>query len=179
MENHFCTSNHTNNTPMYILHFNLLCKNGRCPTLTDVQQPEGNNATSTTPTPSPAITSSYGEQPREDGRTYYTSGSNYLRPDCPRHPDQLLSGRGGRGRGSVRDDRNGGRGGRGAADQPRTAMAAWKYIHPMDSKTIVEINGTTWKFCNRCVCSVTRKVGFYNKTYTTNEHTDPRENPYI
>ena len=31
----------------------------------------------------------------------------------------------------------------------------------VDSNTIVEINGTTWKFCNRCVCSVTCKVGFY------------------
>ena len=40
----------------------------------------------------------------------------------------------------------------------------------MDSNTIVEINGTTWKFSNRCVCSVTCKVGFYNKTHTSSQH---------
>ena len=57
----------------------------------------------------------------------------------------------------------------------RTAMAAWKYINPVDSNTINEINGTTWKICNQCVYSVTCKVGFHNKTHTTSQHGDPAQ----
>ena len=112
---------------------------------------------SETPTLPPATS---GYQPRADGHTCYTCGGNHLRSDCPRRRNS--SERGGRGGGGARNAWNGGRGGHGAvvaADQPRTAMAAWKYIHPVDSNIIVEINGTTWKFCNRCVCSVIRNVG--------------------
>ena len=51
-------------------------------------------------------------------------------------------------------------------------MAAWKYIHPVDENTVVDISGTTWKFCQKCVCSVTDKSGFQNLFHTTSEHRD-------
>ena len=73
--------------------YGKIFKNGCWPALTDVQQPEGNNTTPETPTPSPTTS---GDQPRADGRTCYTCGEHHLRPDCPRHRNS--SGRGGRER---------------------------------------------------------------------------------
>ena len=52
----------------------------------------------------------------------------------------------------------------------RNPMAAWKYVQPVDVNTEVKINGTVWKFCAKCVCSATGKVGFYNKTHVTRDH---------
>jgi len=38
----------------------------------------------------------------------------------------------------------------------------------------LEIAGISWKFYAKCVYHHTSKVGFYNKTHTTSEHTAPR-----
>ena len=57
--------------------YGKLFKNGRWPALTDVQQPEGNNITPKTPTPSPTTS---GDEPLADGRTCYTCGGIHLRP---------------------------------------------------------------------------------------------------
>ena len=49
-------------------------------------------------------------------------------------------------------------------------MAAWKYIHPVDKNKVVDISGTTWKLCKKCVYSVMGKAGFNNRSNTTSEH---------
>jgi hypothetical protein len=35
------------------------------------------------------------------------------------------------------------------------------------------LNGNTWFFCLKCKCKFTGKVGFFNKTHNTPDHTDP------
>ena len=57
-------------------------------------------------------------------------------------------------------------------DTPRP-RAPWKYIKPADiSNVITDQNGKTWKFCTKCVCKLTGKVGFYNQYHDTAGHTD-------
>ena len=57
-------------------------------------------------------------------------------------------------------------------DTPRP-RAAWKYIRPADlSNVITDEKGKTWKFCSKCVCKSTGKVGFYNQYHDTAGHTD-------
>ena len=48
-------------------------------------------------------------------------------------------------------------------------MAACKYIHPIDENTVIEIYGTTWKFCQKCVWSIAGKSGLYNFSHTNYE----------
>ena len=55
-------------------------------------------------------------------------------------------------------------------DGNRKPTAVWKYIHPVDENTVVEISGTTWKCYKKCVCSIIGKAGFYNRSHTTYEH---------
>jgi hypothetical protein len=46
----------------------------------------------------------------------------------------------------------------------------WKYIRPSDENDSFVLNGTRFYYCGKCVCTRTRKVGFYNLTHTTGNH---------
>ena len=60
--------------------------------------------------------------------------------------------------------------GTGGSNPPR-AKAAWKYIHPADpNQVLTDANGVVWKFCSKCVCPLTQKVGLYTRSHTTSEH---------
>ena len=48
--------------------------------------------------------------------------------------------------------------------------SVWKYIHPSDKDQTIEVNGITFKFCAKCTCRKTGRVGFYNRTHTTSQH---------
>ena len=49
-------------------------------------------------------------------------------------------------------------------------FSEWKYVHPTDLNDSFTLEGKKWYFCSKCVCTRTRKIGFYNRTHTTNNH---------
>jgi hypothetical protein len=46
----------------------------------------------------------------------------------------------------------------------------WKYIHPSDLNDTFILDGKRYYFCAKCVCTRTRKVGFYNISHSTDNH---------
>ena len=56
-------------------------------------------------------------------------------------------------------------------------MATWKYIHPVDENTVLDIYGTIWKLFNKNVFSVMYKDGFYNLAHTISKHRTLQSGP--
>ena len=46
----------------------------------------------------------------------------------------------------------------------------WKYLKPADLDQCIEVNGSTYYWCGKCVCRNTSKVGLYNLTHSTSQH---------
>jgi len=154
-------------------------------------RPEGNNAPASgggivpyhAPAPAPAPSSDtdippptgadIGRTPNRNGRSCHKCNSYYHMANwvnCPRRTDRAGSGRGGfsAGRGAGR-----GNGPTGGLRAPN-ANEEWKYAHPPDTENgQLIMNGNTWFFCLKCKCKFTGKVGFFNKTHNTPDHTDP------
>ena len=57
----------------------------------------------------------------------------------------------------------------------KTSMAAWRYIHPVDSDSEITVNSIKYYFCKHCTCKFTGKQGFYNRTHNTSNHKFPRQ----
>ena len=156
-----------------------------------VVRPEGNNAPANgggiipnrppAPTPSSDITiplptgADIGRHPNHGNRQCHKCNSFYHMANwsnCPKKADR--SGGGG-GRGGFVAGRGAGRG-NGPAGGLRSPNAneEWKYAHPPDTVNgQMTLNGNTWFFCLKCTCKYTGKVGFFNKTHNTPDHTDP------
>jgi hypothetical protein len=154
-------------------------------------RPEGNNAPANgggiipnrppAPTPSSDITiplptgADIGRHPNHGNRQCHKCNSFYHMANwsnCPKKADR--SGGGG-GRGGFVAGRGAGRG-NGPAGGLRSPNAneEWKYAHPPDTVNgQMTLNGNTWFFCLKCTCKYTGKVGFFNKTHNTPDHTDP------
>jgi hypothetical protein len=50
---------------------------------------------------------------------------------------------------------------------------AWKYAEPKDlNSTITDAQGRTWKFCIKCVCRYTKRIGMYTLSHGDAEHID-------
>jgi hypothetical protein len=50
---------------------------------------------------------------------------------------------------------------------------AWKYVEPKDlNSTITDAQGRTWKFCTKCVCQYTKRIGMYTLSRGDAEHID-------
>ena len=57
------------------------------------------------------------------------------------------------------------------AKKPRIALAAWKYLEPKDLTTpLIDGDGKEWKFCTKCKCRKTDKVGIYQLSHFDSEH---------
>jgi hypothetical protein len=64
-----------------------------------------------------------------------------------------------------------------AAKKARIGLAAWKYLEPKDlTKPLVE-DGKEWKFCTKCKCRKTDKVGIYQLSHFDSEHIDNYSGP--
>jgi hypothetical protein len=59
-------------------------------------------------------------------------------------------------------------------------LAPWKYIEPKNlSSTITDQHGKVWKFCTKCMCRYTKKVGIYQLSHYDNEHDDTKIRTYL
>ena len=58
-----------------------------------------------------------------------------------------------------------------AFNRTPTALAAWKYIKPADiTITKTDDLGHVWKFCTKCKCRATQKVGHYQLSHLDANH---------
>ena len=59
------------------------------------------------------------------------------------------------------------------AGRLRTPLAAWKYVKP-DDVTVprVDAQGKIWKFCSKCKCRATNKVGYYQLSHYEADHVE-------
>ena len=93
-----------------------------------------------------------------NGRKCYRCQGDHLVRDCP-HPSPAG------GTSGITS------GGGGTAGRVRTPLAAWKYEKPNDV-TIprVDAQGKVWKFCTKCKCRATGKVGYYQLSHYDADH---------
>ena len=46
----------------------------------------------------------------------------------------------------------------------------WKHIYSAGQDYVIEVNSVKFKFCAKCWCNCTGKIGLYNRSHTTSEH---------
>ena len=157
-------------------------------------RPEGNNAPASgggivpyhAPAPAPSSDADIppptgvdiGRTPNRNGRKCHKCNSHYHMANwvkCPQRTDRSNSGGAGSGRGGFSAGRGAGRGnGPTGGLRAPNANEEWKYALPPDPVNGQMImNGNTWYYCSKCTCRFTGKVGFFNKTHNTPDHTDP------
>ena len=93
-----------------------------------------------------------------NGRKCYRCQGDHLVRDCPQPAPAG---------GTTGTTSSGG----GTAGRVRTPLAAWKYEKPNDV-TIprVDSQGKVWKFCTKCKCRATGKVGYYQLSHYDADH---------
>ena len=47
------------------------------------------------------------------------------------------------------------------AKKVKTDLPAWRYVEPKDLKAPLVDDGRTWKFCTKCKCKRSGRVGLY------------------
>ena len=54
----------------------------------------------------------------------------------------------------------------------KTELPAWRYLEPKDLKATLLDDGRTWKFCTKCKCKKSGRVGLYILSHFDHEHDD-------
>jgi hypothetical protein len=120
--------------------------------------PQSNNVSSSS---SPHVTYT---APLPFSRKCYRCGGDHHMRDCPKssdkhgfreRKDKVLTPR--KDRSGVRD---------------RVDLPGWRYVEPKDLNTTIVEDGKTWKYCTKCTCKRTGKVGLYNTSHFNWEHTN-------
>jgi hypothetical protein len=67
-----------------------------------------------------------------------------------------------------------------AQNKPKTdELPAWRYLEPKDLTVPLVDSGRSWKFCTKCKCKKSGRVGFYILSHFDSEHDDnyvPKQN---
>ena len=122
--------------------------------------PQSNNVTGPEGRPPRGASSAGGAEER---RCFRCKGPHLIK-DCPQKNSHS---RGGSGSDSEQ-----------APKKAKTELPAWKYIEPKDiTKPLIDNDGRHWKFCTKCVCRKSGKVGMYLLSHFDSEHKDNYATP--
>ena len=59
-----------------------------------------------------------------------------------------------------------------AAKKVKSDLPAWRYLEPKDLKSTLVDDGRTWKFCTKCKCKKTGRLGLYILSHSDADHVD-------
>ena len=105
-------------------------------------------------------------RPRPSIKCFRCQGDHHIR-DCPKNKQTKMD----KPAASTSGDSK-------KSDAPSRALAAWKYVEPkLLTVPVVDAEGKEWKFCTKCKCRHTDKVGLYQLSHYDSEHIDNYKPP--
>ena len=119
--------------------------------------PQSNNA-STSASNIKAIDGGGGKEKK----CFRCGGDHHVR-DCPKNKEKMDKDK---DKSDANDDSH------GPAKKAKTEYPAWRYLEPKDLTSTLVDDGCTWRFCTKCKCKKSGRIGLYILSHSDADHVD-------
>jgi hypothetical protein len=119
--------------------------------------PQSNNA-STSASNIKAIDGGGGKEKK----CFRCGGDHHVR-DCPKNKEKKDKDK---DKSDANDDSD------GPAKKAKTEYPAWRYLEPKDLTSTLVHDGRTWRFCTKCKCKKSGRIGLYILSHSDADHVD-------